>query len=70
MEDLPTLQGPKNKTMGFEVISPSECLRDRQNKKRTFSKSVLDTVSVFHDVMLMCCSELKKKLLKDIPALK
>lgn len=23
MEDFPTLQGPRNSTMGFEVISPS-----------------------------------------------
>lgn len=23
MEDFPTLQGPKNSTMGLEVISPS-----------------------------------------------
>lgn len=36
MEDLPTLQGPKNKTMGLEVISPSAvfvCERERETER-------------------------------------
>lgn len=33
MEDLPTLHGPKNKTMGLEVISPSAQMWINTNSK-------------------------------------
>lgn len=53
MEDLPTLHGPRNKTMGLEVISPSAQLVTKTDTEREGSRSSL---SFFFQVTILSCN--------------
>jgi hypothetical protein len=46
MEDFPTLQGPRNSTMGLEVISPSVVVE--QDGEKTLKTKIESNASFMH----------------------
>ena len=56
MEDLPTLQGPKNKTMGLEGISPSAVIvsvRERETEQEGLREDIEQEKNLLYTEMVI-----------------